>query len=285
MKRISFTILMLTLALGCASSPNPKTGPGPYTGPTDPLDVLIQRINARTADLATCWLAGDFELDLRQDGQRDFLNGSFILMYQRERHVRMVADKIGTTVFDMGLADEKFWLNVPEGPSTCWYGTIDPTNPLASNQLPIRPDALLDVVGIEPIKTDLIKPPVPTLRFNPDYDAYMVTWHVASIDRWITQREVWYDRATLEPRFVWLFDQNGRVIVRARLTDYATVEGSTVTMPRRVHLLFVESSSTLNLKIDDARRNKGKVPNARSFQFDPAGSGAAKVIDLNEPRR
>lgn len=285
MKRVLLTILLSMLAIGCTTTRPPKGGPSQYTGPTDPLDVLIKRINARTSDLATCWSSGDFELDLRQDGKRDFLNGSFILLYQRERHVRMVADKIGTTVFDMGLSDQYFWLNVPEGPSTCWYGTIDPTNPLASNQLPIRPDALLDVLGIEPINTDLIKPPVPTLRFNPDYDAYMVTWHVASVDRWITQREVWYDRATLEPRFIWLFDQNGRVIVRAKMSDYATVEGSTVTMPRSANLLFVESGSTLSLKFDDARRNKGKVPNPRSFQFDPSGSGAAKVIDLNEPRR
>ncbi|HQY88897.1 MAG TPA: hypothetical protein PK402_09570, partial [Tepidisphaeraceae bacterium] len=108
MKRILFTLFLSTLVLGCTPTRTAKTGPAPYTGPTDPLDVLINRINARTNDLATCWSAGDFELDLRQDGKRDFLNGSFILMYQRERQVRMVADKIGTTVFDMGLADKRF---------------------------------------------------------------------------------------------------------------------------------------------------------------------------------
>ena len=62
------------------------------------------------------------------------------------------------------------------------------------------------------------------MRFNNDADVYMFVWSIRGIDRFIAQKEIWYDRATKQPRRVYLFDDNGRVILRAFLRNHAPLE-------------------------------------------------------------
>ena len=66
------------------------------------------------------------------------------------------------------------------------------------------------------------------MRFNNDADAYMFLWNVKLPDRWAVQKEIWYDRATLLPKLVLLFDENGRVVLRAYLSNYKSVEVANV---------------------------------------------------------
>ncbi|GIW75248.1 MAG: hypothetical protein KatS3mg104_0311 [Phycisphaerae bacterium] len=63
--------------------------------------------------------------------------------------------------------------------------------------LPVRPDLMAEVLGVGPINSDLLKEPFPVVRFNNDQRAYMLTWQVLLSDRWVVQKEVWYDVQTL----------------------------------------------------------------------------------------
>jgi hypothetical protein len=46
------------------------------------------------------------------------------------------------------------------------------------------------------IPTNFLQQPSPVMLFNNDYDAYMILWTVMLPDRWVAQREIWYDRKT-----------------------------------------------------------------------------------------
>jgi hypothetical protein len=284
-----FVSLLVVQLPGCAPKQPVKTSE-PYTGPTLALDELLRGLNERRARLPTVWASGSFELWAREreTDRVQFVNGSLTVVFRSGGQLRLQGQKVSQTIFDTGISANRYWLALFADESVCWHGSIDPANPVAPTLLPIRPDALLDVIGLEPVSVDLIDPPVPTLRFNPDYDAYMVTWHVPDGDRWVTTREIWFDRATLGIRYVWLFNRDGKVIVRAKLRDELIVEGadhSDALLARGWDLLFVETGSTMNVRLEDVRLSKGRVPNDLSFRFDPMRSGAERVVDLDETAR
>ena len=74
------------------------------------------------------------------------------------------------------------------------------------------------------INTNFNDLPAPTMRFNNDMDMYMLVWNAKLPDRWVAQREVWYDRKTRQPRFVFLFDLDGRVVLRGQLGRFRQIE-------------------------------------------------------------
>ncbi len=289
-------LIAMLITIGCARVDRATVVRQPWTGPTLPLDGVIEAINARTAGLSTLWAAGTFELEVDDGKKREFVNGDVGLNYMRRAPsadaaeakssgLRIIGTKLSKTVFDAGVTDERFWLSLPEGVETTWFGRLDTAIPFDDVRLPVRPDALLAALGWEPLPSDLIRPPVPVMRFNPDYDAYMITWSIPHVDRWVCVREMWFDRATLEPRWVWVFDRDGRVIVRGRFLNYREVEGVDVRLAGRMELWFVESKSKLMLKLDDMRLKRGNRPSEASFRFDPSRSGARTVVNLDEETR
>jgi hypothetical protein len=295
----SMLLMIATLsAIGCSGTQLERKTQArqPWTGPTLPLDRVIGAINNRTAGLSTLWAAGTFELEVDDANKREFVNGDVGVNYMRKSTsiqgasptpsgLRIIGTKVSKTVFDAGVTDARFWLSLPEGVETTWYGSLDAAVPFDDVRLPVRPDALLAALGWEPLPTDLIRPPVPVMRFNPDYDAYMITWSIPHVDRWVCVREIWFDRQTLEPRLVWVFDRDGRVIVRGRFLDYRNVDGVDVTLASRMELWFVESKSKLVLKLEDMRLKRGNRPSEASFRFDPARSGARNVVNLDAEQR
>jgi hypothetical protein len=131
--------------------------------------------------------------------------------------------------------------------------------------------------------------PAPVMRFNNDADAYMFIWNGKLPDRWVAVKEVWYDRRTLLPRLVLLFDENGRIVLRAYLSNPRRVkvenlpEDQWPMVATEYRLYFPDSGSTLSLHLTDvALHGPHNVPNDRSFRFDPERTGTSKVIQLDE---
>src|SRR5207302_307483 len=70
------------------------------------------------------------------------------------------------------------------------------------------------------INTNFNELPVPVMRFLNGEGVYSVIWNAKLPDRWVAQKEIWYDRETLRPKLVLLYDENGRVLPRAALSNY-----------------------------------------------------------------
>ena len=149
--------------------------------------------------------------------------------------------------------------------------------------IPIRPDLVLQVLAVGLIQTDLTVPPVPTLRFNHEQDAYMVVWNVKLPDRWAAQREVWYDRQTLRRKLVYLYDPDGRVVLRANLGMHKPLEGPDLPKERwpviatDYKLLFPDSGSQMEFTLDEFRLKRGPVPNGASFARPDADRNAIQI--------
>ena len=105
------------------------------------------------------------------------MNGSIAVLHTKPDLLRMRAEKpsipLPISIFDLGANGEIYWFNVPEA-DTLWYGKVANAARNTSG-LPISPTLIADVLGVGTLNVDLLAQPVPTMRFNPDYDAYMLT--------------------------------------------------------------------------------------------------------------
>lgn len=280
MKTLRFAIVAALLFVGCAKPP--AVVHGPYLGPTDRLDVVLARINANNSKISTLNAGGRFQAWIgTEDGER-YVNGRIKLIHTKPDKVRLIAERPEQTVFDVGTDGDQFWFHSPIA-GQLFYGHVGRARQDA--RLPISPTLLVDVLGVATLETDLLAQPTPMMRFNPDYDAYMITWARPMVDRWVVQREVWYDRATLEPRRVWLFDGDGRVVLRAILSDFRPFNAAppeAPKTPRVMDLFFPESRSRLELTLDDVRATVGKFPNKLSYRFSAENAPARQKVDLDE---
>jgi hypothetical protein len=166
-----------------------------------------------------------------------------------------------------------------------WWGTY--ANSTASSAaiagIPIRPDLLAEVLGVDTINPDLRRQPLPVMRFNNDQDAYMFTFMVSLPDRMVVQKEVWYDRATLRPKLIAFYDPNGRMIMRAYPQQVEHLDGDPTApeIPTYYDLYFLDSGTKLVLKFHDIKASYKGIPNDNSFRF-PGVDRAGKTIKVDE---
>jgi hypothetical protein len=280
------------MVTGCVTDQSPRTVASTkrYVGPTDPLDVVLAKINERAARVPTLIASGKFTGNLgAKRGELRYLNGQVDLAHAKPDSVRLKLTKdLAGQLFDTGTDGKQFWLILDQDGGTCWHGRVRATGEPPARELPIRPELLLDILGVASYSVDLTAEPAPTMRFNPDYDAYMLTWHAKQGDRFRVLREIWFDRATLRPRLVMLYDPDGRIVVRAKLDDYQPVsagggEPTSGEMARRFDIRFPETDSNLVITLDSVRDKRNGAPNRITFAFNPQRSGARRVIDLDEP--
>jgi hypothetical protein len=281
---------LLLFGCGCRNAPPPPS----YYGPTLPFNQVVEQINANAERIPTLRGEGHFEAWVRQPDQtkEQYVAGDLTLLYSRPRSLRFIGkDPILGPVFEIVSNNDRYWLIVkPPNPDqqTMYWGTHDNASRVDPKTIPVRPDLLLEVLGIGAVPTNFLEPPVPVLRFNNDADAYMILWNARLPDRWAVVKEIWYDRTTLLPKLVNLFDPDGRVVLRAYLFEHkpVEVEGLPKDQWPKVatvyKLFFPQTQSRLNFDLKGGLvLKKGTVPNERSFAF-PENPDVAHVINLDE---
>ena len=287
----------VAVLIGLAGCTPTKPSPPPpiYAGRTLTLRQVVAGVNDNNSRLPTLWGDGSFEasvVDPKRPGRSQFVNGQVRLLYRAPTDLRLIGRKdIAGQVFDIASNKDLYWLEIGGDTDTLWYGRHELAGSADMRELPIRPDLLLDVLGVKPLDPNLLAQPVPVLRYNSDADAYMVTFDVRAPDRWAAQKEVWYDRATLLPRLVLLFDPDGRIVLRAYLSNHRPVEGTAEggTAPARLagtyQILFPDSGSTLAINLKQVALGRNRAPNDASFVFPGEKSKAKRIVPIDEPER
>jgi hypothetical protein len=273
---------------GCADHP---AAVQPYFGATETMDQLVSDINSNVELLPTLWAKGDFDASIVDQGHRTNVSGTAYLMHARPQQMLFIgkADVLGE-VFRMGSGPDKYWVTVKGDTDTCWWGTYANLDRVDERAIPVRPDLVEAVLGLDALDTDLTHEPCPVMRFNNDQRAYMIVWNVKGPDRWLAQKEIWYDLVTKLPRLVNLFDANGRIVLSAYLGEDKPVDmGTSATQGAKApevatsyRLFFPDSGSTLRLHLTDLRLQSQGHPNAQNFAFNPDNVDVKRVIDLDE---
>lgn len=293
--------LLAALGLsGCAATARPA-GHTPYYGPTLPLDQIVARINQNNQKITSLWTRITY-LEAwfvdRQDKREEYLNGNGNLLYSAPNSIRVTAMKeLVADLIDMGSDGTQFWF-WERHENEFWWGEYSDLDKPGARQIPIRPDLVLEVLGIRPIDPVLTDEPVPVLRFNNDADSYMIVWQKRSGDHWAAVKEIWYDRTTLRPTTVLLFDADGRVVLRAWLSNFAPVRVADQSreqwpvMATHFRLFFPESGSKMNFDLGDLALRGGTkdaFPKPASFKMpDPqtlesSGNKVHRIDDTGGP--
>ncbi|HUB26010.1 MAG TPA: hypothetical protein VL992_11325, partial [Tepidisphaeraceae bacterium] len=213
-------LLLCALCLSACQSQAPQ-GQAIYTGPTLSLDQVISAINARNIQIPTLWARQDFDGNIVDDkGNSHSISAHGVILYRGPHELRIVADNEFGPIFEMGATDEFYWLKVIPQTDTLWWGKMKNIGKPCATSVPIRPDYVLDVLAVGLIDPDLLREPYTIMRFNNDADAYMLDTIVRGPDRMLARKEIWYDRTTLLPGLVLLFDDSGRVVLQAHLENY-----------------------------------------------------------------
>ncbi len=274
-RRFIWMVMMLTgLVLGGCRDVRPAKPRG-YYGPTQSLAEVTGIINQNNRAIVSLWASHDFEADIADEtGHRNFINGDGTLMYSRPDRFRLLGDKpVVGRVFDIGANAERYWLLLPEQVRMMWWGYTANLGRDCATTLPIRPDLFLEVLGIGEFTDDYRADPAPVMRFNNDADAYMFLWIQTRPDRLIAQKEIWYDRTSKLPKLVLLFDADGRIVLRAYLSDHQPVEVPNTPPPQRpriatrFELFFPDNASTMTFVLRDPRLSRRGFPRPASFAF------------------
>jgi outer membrane lipoprotein-sorting protein len=280
----TFTLAIVVAAMivsGCAKVQ--RTAP-PYYGPTQTMAQVVQQINANNAKITTLRAAHSFEATLVDDkGKSRSFSGDGYLLYTKPDNLLLTAGGI-IKYFEIGSNDNQYWFTAyPDEVSTQWWGDKSNFTEAAARQIPIRPDLILEVLGVSEIDTNFLQPPVPVMRFNNDTRAYMFTWNRPLTNRWVAEKEVWYDLETKLPKLILLFDANGRIILRAYLSDHKQIPETGGMIATRYELFFPENKSQMSFHITDLHayiiKGKIKIPNPGSFAF-PQEPGVKKQIEI-----
>jgi hypothetical protein len=280
---------------GCQSQA-PRASPR-YYGPTLTLEQVVGSINQNNEKITSLWTRiTNLEMWFvdRQTKSQKYVNGSGNLLYAAPDSIRVTAMKeLVADLLDMGSDGKRFWL-WQKHDNVFWWGDYASLGRAGAREVPIRPDLVLEVLGIGRIDPVLTDEPVPVLRFNNDSDSYMIVWQKHLPDRWVAQKEIWYDRVTLRPNTVLLFDADGRVVLRALLTNFRPVRiagqpsDQWPVMASDYELFFPDTGSKMIFELGDLALTGGRgnaFPKAISFQMpdaDKLRDSGVKVTQIDE---
>jgi hypothetical protein len=296
-----FTLIFILLS-GCVP-PAPPASHG-YYGATLPLEKVVRNIDDNNLRLPTLWARVKYfeatEVDRATGKVKSFINGDQgTLLYTSPDSIRLTVNKQVADLFVMGSDASQFWFDQPHDKIYYW-GKYADIGSATTSQIPIRPDLVMEVLGVRPLDTNLLSEPAPVLRFNNDADVYMIVWQKHSADRWVAQKEIWYDRQTLLPTTVLLFDANGRVVLRAWLSNFVAVKTSDspavndpagaeakAQQPKvasHYRLFFPESDTHATFDLVDIALNHNGFPRPASYgmrNIDELAESGYKVKQIN----
>lgn len=283
--------------VGCGPHP-----PGPSTPEENRLnppglmtmEAVVHAINGNNERIPSLWSSLNYSATIHDNGQvHSVSSDEGYLLYQRPAGFRLVGKQaLVGTVFDIGSNGREYWLEVVPGTNRLWWGKYADLANFASDRLPIpiRPDLVMEVLPVAPINTDFNAQPVPTMRYDNAADAYVFDFNVKAPDRWLAEKEVWYDRATLRPRRVILYDANGRPVLRATLSMDVRVRmagGSPndwPVVPGDYKLFFPDSGSSIEFSLKDVmlerRTGRAVIPNPASFRVPDVAGTDVRAIQI-----
>jgi hypothetical protein len=274
-------LLPLSLA-GCCNCAKPAAAVANRLNPPNllPMGRVVAAINSNNQKIPSLWSSLNYSATIIDNGQTHAVSSDDgILLYSVPGNFRLVGKKefIGT-VFDIGTNEQLYWLEVLPGTNRMWWGTYADLARVGAGQLPIpiRPDLVMEVLGVGIINTDFNALPVPTMRYDGRADAYVFVFNVKAPDRWLAQKEVWYDRQTLRPRRVLLYDADGRPVLVASLAMDKKVQiadqkpADWPLVPGDYKLFFPDSGSKMEFSLKDVRLFKAVGPGGRIHIPNPA---------------
>jgi len=261
-------VLAAILAAGCGPTRGPERL-APVLAP----DKVLAAHNAWADSIQHLWSRAAILLNFPASGteadpmQQD-LDGHIFMV--KPNRLYLHGQILGQEVFVMGMNAEKYWLWVRPRVNAVWVGARGGEG---ERRFVVSPEDLMSALGV--FRIDL-KPDEPAMFTAQDRYYFLSEERRVGAAR-VPSRRIWFDRATLRPARVDLYDENGRCLLMAELLKYEPVGGTGVCMVYRARF-YADKEVDIVLQLTAASLEK--APNEKVFEFRvPPG---AKIIDIDK---
>ena len=268
---VATAAIALLMLAGCPPAPR-IVG---YHGPTSKMYDVVRDVNANNNGITTIWTDHTFRAWIHDDKHKEhYVDGDGVLLFrkvpEKPDELLLQGKSVIGKIFEVGISsgpEAQYWVAVVPEVATMWWGYHKNLGKGCAGQIPIRPDMIAEVLGVNTIDTNFLNPPVPAMRFNNDVDVYMLTFSVPTDREWVIQKEVWYSRTTKLPVKVLLFDRDGRILLRADLSGHEALEGGGGRLiATQYNLFFPESKDRLIFSLKGPQLSRKGLPRAGTIQ-------------------
>lgn len=236
-----------------------------------PRSVAIARVNENNARIGPGIRCKGVTANIRMKdnhGQerRFMLDGA--LVFVKPRSLYFDLRQLGSTAVRVGSNPEEYWLWIKPERDTVWWGRYDRLDTLRDSDMPIRPDQLVEALGVDTLEMSPTEIGSPLYRVTSDWHQ-LVYYELDRMGYGVIEKEYWLDRRPpfLIRRIIFR-DALGRVVMSARLDDYIpAADDASVFMPSRIRADWPREDGSMDLRI---RRweNRATTPPPNAPAFD-----------------
>ena len=267
--------LLLLVASGCGPARGPLAAAtaGPQMTPAE----VLAAHNAWADSLEHLWSRAATNLVMPRSeshGERVRYDTEGHLFIIKPDRLFLHGQVLGQEVFKMGLDSERFWLWVRPGANTIWTGRRGGEG---ERRFILAPADLLTALGVLPI--DLA--PDELAAFDTQPNQYVLTRQRMFGGEKIPVGRTWFDRRSLRPVRIDLFDDAGVCVVMAELLRYQRIGEVDVCTAYRVRFCG-EAEVDLVLQLSDVKLDK--QPPATVFQYKVPPGAKVEDLDAGPPR-
>ncbi len=246
----------------------PPEGPRqPEMGPIIPLPDAIVTVNANNQAFAgglqgTGIARGHFK---DRDGKRRSFDCDAKLLVIPPFHLRLDLQNLGQSQVLFGSNDEMYWLHIVPEIDTYWWGHYAALNKADTDGLAIRPDMVVEALGIQQMVSDTRGTAGPFQRVVGEYQQWLFVVYDEK-GQGVLHKEYWVRRA--EPRVIEqiLFrDHLGRLIMRSSLSDYRPFGEGGSWIAHRADVDWPLEDGHMRLSVRNWSTNPKLTPEARAF--------------------
>lgn len=218
---------------------------------------VVRRVNENSVLM-------NFTLDARGDARAQYLgrtgkpepfDGTVKMLFRRPRDLYMkIEHSLGGDVMQIGSNSVEFWVWKKLNDDRYWWGRHDQMDEEAAAELPIHPEDVVEIVGLSRLPEETHPDTGPL--FTVHADTYLLTFLAADAEGHIHPvRNVRIDRR--EPyliREMEYLSPAGRILTRARVTDYQLIPGTAVRVPHLIRIDWPARDEFLQMKLVQMQR-------------------------------
>lgn len=271
---------MLVLACGIAGCPRVEPGLGPPEEPL-PLQAVIERVNWNSGrmDFLLRGVNGSAVGRWRRSSDDTTPSTSFdmkvVLLYRKPRNLYLRMEHTLGGMIEAGSNSREFWVWERAKENRYYWGEHQWLTNDAEIDLPVRPDVLLDVLGVGDLPTDTTGSQGPVLWVCEngyqlvflDYDD-QGQGYISKVME-IGRREPYLVQKIL------YFHPDGRPVMQVLLSDYRLVEGSEVRAPHKIEMDSMEADNDNHMTLRFPSLKRFDQPAADQLFVSPMQKGGA----------
>jgi len=221
------------------------------------MEVVIARVNRNSAGMNFLLRGGGVRAVgqyVDETGRLKSFDMTGILLYRKPRSLYLRLEHTLAGKMEIGSNDEEFWVwERFDNPRYLW-GRHELTDCASDVDLLVRPDHLLEMLGLGDLPTETKGPtgPVPWTGWD-YYELVFLTRNAAgqlriakTID--IERREPFLVRSIV------YFRADGHPFMVAKLSEYKQIQGSTVLAPHKIRIEWRERQDRLELTFREMKR-------------------------------